>query len=331
MMLYKRKYYHVFPHVYAGVVFFFLSTVHVFSQNLAPNNGFEEGQNCPQLIGDLQSLCDNWYCSIDPADSDQPTPDWFHTCSEIDLLSPPNILWGFQTPAEGGGYAGIVTWRGNSPNYREIIGVELNQLLSIGATYLIEFKVSALDQNGNYALSNNLGFNFSTHSTYNRGSFPINSSHFSIDTVITLSKQWSQISTVFLADSAYAFFHLGNFYDDNQTTVSINNDLAQSAYYVIDEVQISEVLSSSNTSAKGYGSVAIYPNPVLNEANIVISNIKNIEQIVLYGSDGSTPIEIDFDKNQMVNTMNFASLNSGCYIIAVITKSSTHYERFIKL
>ena len=79
----------------------------IHGQNLVPNGSFEEGVVCPTFLGTLDTECANWFGSMTAAEGEVwSTPDWYHDCSEVDFMSPPEVFLGVREPAEGIGYAG---------------------------------------------------------------------------------------------------------------------------------------------------------------------------------------------------------------------------------
>jgi hypothetical protein len=311
------------------LVAFLAGSVNGFAQNLVPNGGFEEGINCPTFIANLDEECSEWYFSIIPEDDQQPTPDWFHECSEIDALSPPQIAFGFQEPAEGQGYAGVVTYRvaSSSPDYREIIGVQLSQVLELGHQYLVEFKLSSLETAGYFLVNDKIGFNFSTHPTYNRENFPYNQSHFAIDTIVTLSEEWTQVSVLFEADSAYQYLHIGNFYDDDNTNIILESELSQSGYYVIDEVSVTESSLFANSLSVGKG-FKIFPNPA--QDRFTIQAPEGIAEYAIYNLSGDLlKSEKGYGKASLES--DIAHLPAGVYVLHLTTQTQSYYERVVKL
>ena len=209
-----------------GILAFCFFGSQLYSQNLIPNGSFEEGINCPSTIGNITEECTAWYASLIDNEGPNPTPDWFHECSEFDLLAPPDIAFGYQLPYEGGGYVGLATFSSNHSEAREIVGVELLEPLAIGETYLVEFFLTEVSNIGFAIFTNNIGYNFSTHPFYDVANFPINTSHFSIDTVVHSSSEWTQVISEFTADSNYTHFHIGNFYDDASTDTVLAGGVA---------------------------------------------------------------------------------------------------------
>ena len=138
----------------------------LYAQNLVPNGGFEEFFVCPISYGNVTAECSEWYASIINLDGLDPTPDWYHTCSEIDALSPPEAGFGLQMPFEGDAFCGFYIHNGTFPESREYIGVELIEPLNVGDNYLVEFRFCNYTFPQIGVQCNNLGFNFSTSAFY---------------------------------------------------------------------------------------------------------------------------------------------------------------------
>jgi len=301
------------------------------AQNLVPNGGFEEG-NCMGYPGNLVE-CNDWFSSLTPFE--ETTPEWFHSCIDDDNFSTPDVAFGSQIPFDQG-YAGLAIYP-DSPvpeaaNYREIIGVQLTQSLEEGAFYLVQFKFSPIVSSQQFAiLTNNFGFNFSTHPHYNSDGFPINTSHYAIDTIVPLSEDtaWYEISEVFEADSAYEYLHIGNFYSDDQTSTTYNSENSFLAYYVVDQVSVSLTLDLPENLQKD--NLLIYPNPTSD--NLVIS----LPEIIEYGIltvcnlEGVNLFEHQFSNGLNEYPIDVTGLRAGTYFILIETPKLTIHEKFIKL
>jgi len=80
----------------------------LFAQNLVPNPSFEEYVNCPNDYGESFELR-NWFIAIS-------NPDYFHACDGYnDTCGVPINVWGFQQPASGDGYIGMITYSNAPP------------------------------------------------------------------------------------------------------------------------------------------------------------------------------------------------------------------------
>ena len=306
----------------------------LLSQNLVPNGSFEEGVTCPTGTANLESECLHWYFSLVPDDFWQPTPDWYHTCAESDFFSPPNVVFGFKEPFDGDGYAGIATYDviQFDSEYKEVIGVELIEQLETGQNYLVEFWVASLLPGGSLELmvTNNIGFNFSTHRNYHTDFFPINRSHFSVDTIIGFADDWTHVSAEFEADSAYSFLHIGNFYDDDSTLISSEITAPDGAYYVIDAVSVTPVLTST-LRKDDEQMIRIFPNPTINELFIENQHSSDrLDRIEIYSQCGKKL----YEKRRLNSSkfkFNTGFLESGTYILLIETNKTVYYEKFLKM
>jgi hypothetical protein len=306
------------------VVIIFSTAVN--AQNLVPNGSFEEGITCPSFIGSVTEECADWYASLIHINPDlNPTPDWFHTCSEIEAFTPPEIAFGFQVPADGDGYVGLINVTMQQQDYRETIGVALIEPLNIGDLYFVNFKVSLVSNPGNAIYSNNIGFNFSTHPYYNEAQFPINTSHFAVDTIIPLTDDWTLISEEFVADSTYGYFHIGNFYDDANTDTLLSG---LSSYFIVDEVSIFSTLNTDDTKTKGY---KIFPNPSGRYINIQFNIPQEKFEYTIYSVHGVMLLTGAQVNSASQIEIDISSVSSGYYILEISTQRIKSHETIIKL
>ncbi|MGB6038155.1 MAG: T9SS type A sorting domain-containing protein [Cryomorphaceae bacterium] len=304
-------------------------SLNVSAQNLVPNGSFEEVVNCPEFSSNLDSECPHWYTSLISDDGIVSSPEWFHTCSEVDVMTPPNTGFGNQPPFDGEGYAGLAGIRLSTPNFREVIAVELEQTLEIGASYLIEFKAANMYFPEFAIASNRLGFNFSTHEFYDNSSFPINTSHYSHTEIMPVSNEWLTISHVFVADSAYQFLHLGNFYEDGETDFQADFPNSNSSYYAIDDVSVTVALNTSNPGIDR-NVVQLFPNPANDILNIKMPQEIEINQLHILDSKGRTMVSDKSNRNSN-RAISISALQSGIYFIKIETSKTLYHEAFIKI
>jgi hypothetical protein len=296
------------------------------SQNLVPNGGFEDGvDGCPTIIGGITDECAHWYASITAHPDSVPTPDWFHECSEQETLSPPDIAFGNQAPFEGEGYSGLVTFAGPFSDYREIIGVALNEPLEIGMSYLVKFKYVFTSNEGNEILSSNLGFNFSTHAEYSLSGFPTNTSHYYIDSIIPQSSEWQEISIDFAADSSYTHFHIGNFFDDQNTDTAL---AGLASYFLIDDVSITSTLNTQ--TSPDFHFYDVYPNPTRNFIYVKFQQAIKAN-LTVYNMQGGVMFSNQLNHQSGIVILDMESLSSGHYILRIETLNFSSYERIIKM
>ncbi len=258
--------------------FFLVIQFSAFSQtNLVINPSFESYTACPNGLGEVIKTF-GW-------DTCKGSADYFNICGGISAVQTPKNLFGSQYPANGNSYCGFICYD-NGGLYREILVGQLTSSLVISQKYYISFKLNRADSNyfAGYSI-NKIGAKFSVTKQSN---VPINNNaHFFTTTVITDTVNWTRISGSFVADSAYKFIMLGNFFDDTNTIV-INDGVGPYAYYYIDDVCIStDSLFSINyntyvSPAFLESNFGFYPNPAndfLFLKNIAIADVKIFDKL----------------------------------------------------
>jgi hypothetical protein len=229
-----------------------------FSQNLVRNPSFEDYSSCPQGPSELENA-DFWHNPFDNLIGDTcSTSDLFNSCTPLGGLSvgvPANIL-GTEPAHTGDGYAGIILFEGFTPNlltcdyisvgdeWREYVQGELSEPLVSGQQYCVSFYVSLAD-NVKWA-SDDFGVYFSnTLLSENCGSVSSSVLQYepqleNCDSVITETSGWTRLQWNYVATGGEQFFTIGNFKDDNNTTVDCVNPTATNpySYYYIDDVSV---------------------------------------------------------------------------------------------
>ncbi|MBN4077667.1 T9SS type A sorting domain-containing protein [bacterium AH-315-C20] len=250
--------------------------------NLVPNFSFEQSSGCP-VFGDQIDLCNGWLRS----NIVSTTPDYYNECSGPDEMGIPQSFSHFQYDNRGcSAYAGIVTWAIVS-DYREIIGIELSEALEIGTKYYLSFYVVM----GEYELgpdihatpSNNIGIKLSETVYDELTPVPIdNQAHLYSSSIISDSINWMRISGTIVADLAYDFLMIGNFFDDSNTdttTLLCGNCLNSASYYLIDDVCVSKdsllcnggvesLPCNVSVNETSISNIKIYPNPMSDQLTI---------------------------------------------------------------
>jgi len=286
-------------------------------QNLVPNPSFEDTLHCPNFPQPFINYATGW-------SSYGGTPDYFNICANASfgLLGIPSNGAGYQTPLIGNAYAGLMTWYVNAGSaIREYQGIELTQTMNIGAKYFISCYISNADSVGYNSSSNNFGFKFSTvaytNSFQSLQALMNNFSHVHTDSVIIDKLNWTRIAGSIIADSAYQYLVLGNFYDDANTIVdTLPPFYLTGSYYYIDAVCVStdslyDSLWTSVKEIKHDLEKEIYPNPSSNE--IWVSNnhkSKVIRIIDLIGNEIMTK-----QLSSGLNKINTSSIAAGMYLI----------------
>jgi hypothetical protein len=183
------------------------------------------------------------------------SPDYFNACAGnlggVDtLMDVPWNGWTWQYAHDGDAYVGMTTFEPN--NFREHVGAPLVEPLVVGQTYYVSYWVN-LATEGSYWearwASNNQGVLFTMDEHIWSGQTgsgpefaPRNYAQVNNPTVITDTANWTLVSGSFVADSAYRYIVLGNFFDDAHTdTVHFIPGPSAAAYYLYDAICVSSV------------------------------------------------------------------------------------------
>jgi hypothetical protein len=295
--------------------------------NLVPNPSFEETLVCPFGIGDLTPLV-GW-------SSFGNTPDCFHECSQS-TINIPYSAFGYQYAHSGQSMAGIISyvWEQDPgwPNYREYLGVELTSSLVIGERYYTSFFINCAGYfpGKQHIGANKIGSRFSTFQyDFNQPTVPDNFSQIHTDSILTDTVNWYRVTGSFIADSAYQFLIIGNFYDYLQTdTIIFGGEPfgGSVAYYYIDDVCVStDSLYNENwvglteNISFNENQISIFPNPV-NDI-LQIESEKPLEKVTVYNSFG----QLIFTKENFPNddyNLNLEQIDAGIYFVKIRTQTS---------
>jgi hypothetical protein len=308
------------------LILFLSSYFYSISQNLVPNPSFETYTTCPFNTAQLE-FTTNWVkCSS--------STDYFNSCAGGGFVSVPLNLQGYQQAAEGNGYIGIIAYalhdNGNGPTlYREPAGTLLTQTLSIGTKYYASFKVAPTINNFESCCAvNKLGLRFSTVKQSTINPAPVNNfAHIYSNTIITDTLNWTTIKGSFIADSAYTFVAIGNFFDTLSTSViDYNNDYPNTygAYYYVDDVRISTdsnfVLAYIDNFDKE--NFSVYPNPFFDKIKIR-KGLSSIHHVVLYNALGQIVVQ----KKDISDEIDLSCLPPGVYILEIKSKNNQIGEK----
>lgn len=281
-------------------IYLFLSVL-VFqyqAQNLVPNPSFESYTLCPTYFGEVDDAL-GWLKSyqnnVNPHHC-----DYFNACNGSSYSTPTNI-WGTETPATGHAYM-VMTTKAPSiiTDYRENIYAKLNSPLIVGQQYNVSLKVSLADE---FAFaSNNIGIKFST----NTGFLINNISHVYAASPISNQTGWTTISGIFVADSAYKYIGVGNYFDDAHTTeitACVSCPQAYNIYY-IDDISVTLKPNTDITAIaeSEIEQVKTFPNPTVDK--VVLTGLTNNtdkisllslmgEKLFTHNAESLKQIEID--------------------------------------
>ena len=265
------------------------------SQNLVPNPGFEESDSCTFGLG-LGQIHD-WYSAF-------LTPDHLQSCQPYGTANGlPMNLFTFQHPYEGSSCVGVFTYVDLSgQEQREWIMVSLLETLVPGETYYCSFRANAgFGGNDEYpqiwVASDHVGMLFSTYDRhwYSGDPYPapLNLAQIQYPQVLTDTLGWTLVSGSFVADSAYTFLMIGNFFTNSLTdTLHFGDQNAVWPWYdfgytLIDAVCVSISPNGceleNGIALEGNALPYVYPNPATDVLIIGNANGQNARMLDMLG------------------------------------------------
>ncbi|MBK9286066.1 MAG: T9SS type A sorting domain-containing protein [Sphingobacteriaceae bacterium] len=302
--------------------------------NLVPNPSFESYTYCP--FGTAQLDCtSNWFFAAG-------STDYYNACSPQGNMSVPYNVRGFQYASSGEAYIGMITLGLNEPNppyYREPAMTKLSQALSIGTKYFVSFKaVLTINDFEACCASNKLGALFSKVPYSITDKAPINNfAHVYTNSIISDTLNWTMIAGSFIADSAYEYITIGNFFSSPNTSfIDYKNDFpaTSAAYYYIDDVIVSTdsdfVYSNIKKTPFNLNSLNLYFNST-NNTIFVDTDLNDYLCLELKDILGRTIYTTTFHASCRVD---FSAFISGTYIVQIIDlkrKSLLKTKKIIKL
>jgi gliding motility-associated-like protein len=218
----------------------FLGIPFSYSQNLIFNPGFEINYGIPDNTQQWY-LADGWSNVHGGTHYPAPSPDYFHLLSNHMLVGLPHSGFGTVYPLDGEAVMGIVLWEQIGVDFREYLTQELTAPLVVGAEYEFSFYTTNGVDGFGYATSD-LGVWFSVDppSQINAHNPIAASPQFTTDSII-YSQDWIQITYSFVADAPYQHFTIGNFEDDQNTTLeNVYPDHYPGVYHFFDNFSLIE-------------------------------------------------------------------------------------------
>lgn len=242
-----------------------------FGQNLVPNASMENNTGCPGETGET-NRAKGWF-------SAEGSPDYHHVCTKGESIGAPDNIFGEQEPFHGNGYFGYVPYFG-SPDWREFFGIKLSSPLVPGQTYKCKMMTSLADICSIGV--DNLGIQFSMTSQVSMN----NMAHVYTKTPITDQINWVEISGTFVADKAYEYIFIGNFFSDAKTTQAPSgNGTADWCYYYVDSVSVMPLKPLEPGEVSGFSGICKENKTELSW--IISSDTKNTEFILESSGDGT--------------------------------------------
>lgn len=301
----------------------FLSLGLLKSQNLVTNGNFETMSFCPYDYSQV-TACASWY----PAPNNTVAPygtEYMNACNTGNF-NVPSGTWGYQAAHSGNGYMALCPMAPTvTTNYRENIYTQLSSPLVVGSTYSVSMYVSHTDNSQN--ATNNIGFRFSKVP-----SFPINNiSQVFSSSVITDNNNWVLISGTFVADSAYQYIAVGNFFTDanTTTTVSCSGCSFNLCGYFIDDVSVIERQGQGTGIERNSAdnSISIYPNP---SSGLITINMTNVAaNAILYVTDIIGQEVLKTTLKDVTTNLDLSALQKGIYMLSITNGQQKHIRKII--
>ncbi|MGV3636700.1 MAG: T9SS type A sorting domain-containing protein [Flavobacteriales bacterium] len=252
------------------------------AQNLVPNPGFEEADNCSDQLPPFVGIHD-WY-------SVNGSPDHLRSCLPYgDFRGLPMNFFTYQEPFEGASCAGMYTyWQNDQAEYREWIMAPLLEPMVVGQTYYTSFRANAAfggtETNPQHWLANDkVGMRFATAAMppWNVGDpFPVppNQAHMIHPQILADTVGWTLVSGSFVADSAYQYVMIGQFFSNDLTdTLHFADPNSVFLWYPRAYTLVDAVCVSGNPCGcdlgQGVGEVqesghVLFPNPAKDQLSL---------------------------------------------------------------
>jgi len=297
-----------------------VTTSLVAQVNLVPNASFEDTVICPDNASQIDRAL-GWSAY-------RISPDYYNTCDLNPYFGvPSNYYGGFQYPATGNAYAGLVAY-GNNQTFHEIIGIQLLQSLQIGHRYYASIKISRGSGYSNQycAGCNKLGIKFTMQSyDFLTNQIPLdNIAQVYTDSIIMDTISWVTVGGYFCADSNYQYVSFGNFFEDIYTSTAGNcTTPVWGAYYFIDDVQVIEDTLCSVAAVQGINlkpAVKVYPNPSSNKF-IIESSYPDKLTIKMFNQVGQV-IRVDYLLKEKIE-FDTSEIPNGLYLIQISNSNIT--------
>jgi hypothetical protein len=287
------------------------------------NSSFEDFTDYPTGFDDM-SLCKGWHSYT------KGTPDYFLERPQarpgtISLMGVPRNVVGYQRPAHGNAYAGLLTTTDYGTYWREYIAGNIIPLVP-GKTYDVSMSVSLADTS--VYTTDGLGVFFMNSpwpSPNTEGALKLKPQIDYSDAPVTNKQGWVRLTKSFVADSSYNHIIIGAFKDSaaiRRIPVGDTTGIAPDwrfCYYYIDLITVREAKVDD-------GPLVVFPNP----AGSTVSIRWNMERpmtpvyVCLYTATGQLVRQYLVEKAQPENKLDLTGIAAAMYYIQIMTTTGSH-------
>jgi gliding motility-associated-like protein len=213
----------------------------ILAQNLVPNWSFEQYSHCPTTYTQI-GYAIGWHPSyVDNCCGYQ--VEYLNACGSPGFQVPSSV-WGYKYASTGVAYMAQASMAPTvKVNYRENIYTKLTSPLVPGRRYYVSMR--ACHATFCQVATNNDGVRFSTDTTFAVDNIAaVHSTN-----VISDTATWTTISGCYVADSAYTYVGVGNFFDDAHTTTTTSCPSCSNPYpgYFVDDISVIPMTIGGNT------------------------------------------------------------------------------------
>ena len=309
-------------------IFFFISTIITFSQNIISNGDFEIYDNCPNNFLTTKNFLPFWYSPT------LGTPDYYNKCSKK-LAGIPENFTGVENAKSGDGYVGIVVVNFDYGSAREYIASQLKHPLERDKLYCIKVYISLADYS-RYAISQ-IGIYFTKRkiSKSTKGILMKNPQVIFHQNFFEKKEGWTLLCDTFKAKGGEKYLILGNFenkyppflcyrkkrscrYINFKTFNEMDFPIEQQheyAYYYVDNLTLVEVSTTENCECNNFEKLNNSTEIIVSDSTL--TNLKKGEVLILKN------IYFELDKSELLpssypeldNLANFLARNSKTKLV----------------
>lgn len=298
-------------------------------QNLVKNWSFEDTISCVNYNGPPKLPCRHWFWATSGSS------DYFSSVYGCGFTAVPSNAFGYQHPKSGIAYCGFSIY--NIPpvvNYREYVEGSLTDTLIQGRHYCVSFYISTAN-NCKY-ITDDIGAYFSLDSIYEPDTNVLARSPQIMNTqgnILSDTLNWILIQGEFVAQGGEKYITIGNFKDDNNTTLAtILGATQELGYYYIDDVSVTDCTVSIEELKNEQIKFILSPNPAKDKLVVKLENSKiKAEKYEIINSLGELVLQkaIFNLKNNQVE-INVNALPRGIYFLKLLTDSGYATAKFVK-